>query len=101
MKPRTSQIIRLVVIVVLGVMFQTLLKAHAKLEKTEPIDGMTVVAPPPHIQLWFDEEVDVKVSKIELGAAPLHRREMVELAVISPHATDGRSPCDVRRVRAA
>ena len=23
-------------------------------------------APPPHIQLWFDEEVDVKVSKIEL-----------------------------------
>jgi methionine-rich copper-binding protein CopC len=66
MKTRTSYLIRLAIVVALGLMIPALLKAHAKLEKTQPVDGTTVAAPPPNIQLWFDEEVDVKVSKIDL-----------------------------------
>jgi methionine-rich copper-binding protein CopC len=66
MKTRTSQVIRLAIIVAVGLVLPALLQAHAKLEKTQPANGTTVSAPPPRIQLWFDEEVDVKVSKIEL-----------------------------------
>jgi hypothetical protein len=65
-KIRTSQVIRLAIIVAAGLMLPALLQAHAKLEKTQPANGTTVSATPPQIQLWFDEEVDVKVSKIEL-----------------------------------
>jgi methionine-rich copper-binding protein CopC len=66
MKSRTSASIRLVIVFVVGLMVPALLQAHAKLEKTQPADGATVSVSPPQIQLWFDEEVDVKVSKIEV-----------------------------------
>lgn len=66
MKTRISQLIRLAIIVAVGLMLPALLKAHAQLQKTQPAAGETVSTAPPHIQLWFDEEVDVKVSKIEL-----------------------------------
>jgi methionine-rich copper-binding protein CopC len=42
------------------------LQAHAKLEKSEPAAGVTVAAAPKQIQLWFNEKVDLAVSKIEL-----------------------------------
>ena len=51
---------------VTGLMVPALLQAHAKLEKTQPADGTTVSVSPPQIQLSFDEEVDLKVSKIEM-----------------------------------
>jgi methionine-rich copper-binding protein CopC len=66
MKTRTRQLFRLAIIVAVGLMLPALLKAHAQLQKTQPAAGETVSTAPPHIQLWFDEEVDVKVSKIEL-----------------------------------
>lgn len=66
MKARTSQLIRLAIIAALALMLPALLKAHAQLQKTQPASGETVSTAPPHIQLWFDEEVDLKVSKIDL-----------------------------------
>jgi methionine-rich copper-binding protein CopC len=42
------------------------LQAHTKLEKSEPAAGVTVTAAPKQIQLWFNEKVDLAVSKIEL-----------------------------------
>jgi methionine-rich copper-binding protein CopC len=66
MQTQTSQMIRLAILVAVGLMLPALLQAHARLEKTQPANGLTASVPPPHIQLWFDEEVDVKVSKIEL-----------------------------------
>jgi methionine-rich copper-binding protein CopC len=44
----------------------TVLLAHAKLEKTEPASGATLTAPPPQVQLWFNEKLDPAVSKIEV-----------------------------------
>jgi methionine-rich copper-binding protein CopC len=64
MKTRTSQLIRLAIIVAVGLTLPALLNAHAQLKKTQPAAGETVSTPPAHIQLWFDEEVDVKVSRI-------------------------------------
>lgn len=66
MTTRTSQLTRLAIIVALGLMLPALPKAHAELQKTQPAANATVSTAPAHIQLWFDEEVDVKVSKIEL-----------------------------------
>jgi methionine-rich copper-binding protein CopC len=66
MKSCTSSTIRLVIVFAVGLMVPALLQAHAKLEKTQPASGATVTAPPPQIQLSFDEEVDVKVSRIEV-----------------------------------
>ena len=66
MKTRTPQLIRLAVIVAVALMFAALPKAHAQLQKTQPAAGETVSTSPPRIQLWFDEEVDLKVSKIDL-----------------------------------
>jgi len=40
--------------------------AHTKLEKSEPSAGATVTAAPKQIQLWFNEKLDVAVSKVEL-----------------------------------
>ena len=42
-----------------------LVHAHTKLEKSEPAAGATVAAPK-QIQLWFNEKIDVAVSKIAL-----------------------------------
>jgi methionine-rich copper-binding protein CopC len=44
----------------------TMVQAHAKLEKSEPADKSTLAAPPAHVQLWFDDDLDVKASKIAL-----------------------------------
>mgnify|MGYP003396268193 CR=1 FL=1 len=41
------------------------LLAHTKLQKSEPAADSTV-APPAHVQLWFNEAPDLKVSKIEI-----------------------------------
>jgi methionine-rich copper-binding protein CopC len=66
MKTRTSQLIHLAIIVAFTLLLPALPMAHAKLEKTEPADGATIAAVPPSVQMWFDEKLDAKVSKIEL-----------------------------------
>jgi methionine-rich copper-binding protein CopC len=57
---------RIVIIGGLLVLLATLPQAHAKLDKSEPAAGATVTAAPKQIQLWFNEKLDVAVSKIEL-----------------------------------
>ena len=41
-------------------------QAHTALKKSEPAAGKIVTAVPKQIQLWFNEKIDVAVSKIEL-----------------------------------
>lgn len=42
------------------------LQAHTKLEKSEPAADATVSAPVKQVQIWFNEKLDAKVSKITL-----------------------------------
>lgn len=39
-------------------------QAHTKLEKSEPADNATVSAPVKEVRIWFNEKLDIKVSKI-------------------------------------
>jgi methionine-rich copper-binding protein CopC len=64
MKTRRAQAARIAIAVAIWLMIPTLLSAHAKLQKTQPANGTTVSAAPKEVQLWFDEDVDLKVSKI-------------------------------------
>ena len=41
-------------------------QAHAKLMKTSPADKATIAKAPTSVQLWFNEALDVKLSKIEI-----------------------------------
>jgi methionine-rich copper-binding protein CopC len=74
-----------------------MVQAHAKLEKSEPADKATITAPPPHVELWFNEKPDVKTSKIELRGAsgpvtlgPVHSMAPKTLmAVVSGEMPDG------------
>ena len=43
-----------------------LVQAHAKLEKTEPAANSTVPAAPKTVQLFFNEALDVAVTKLEI-----------------------------------
>jgi methionine-rich copper-binding protein CopC len=61
-----------------------LVQAHTKLEKSEPAAGATVAAPK-QIQLWFNEKIDVAVSKIELTSPS----GTVELG--PPHSMGGKT----------
>ena len=42
------------------------LSAHMKLEKAEPAADAALSASPKHVQLWFTEKPDLKVTKVEL-----------------------------------
>jgi methionine-rich copper-binding protein CopC len=72
--------------------------AHAKLEKTEPASGATLTAPPPHVQLWFNEKLDASVSKIDvtgptgkIDIGPAHSMEPKTLmAVFKGELPDGK-----------
>ena len=66
MTTRTSPLIHIALIVAIGLMLSGLVAAHATLQKTQPASGKTVSAAPTDIQLFFDEAVDLKVSKIAL-----------------------------------
>lgn len=49
----------------------TTLLAHMKLEKSQPAANAVVNAPQPHVQVWFSEAPDLKVSKLEIkGPSP-------------------------------
>ena len=42
------------------------LSAHMALQKADPARDATVTATPKHVQLWFTEKPDLKVTKVEL-----------------------------------
>lgn len=56
------------IVIISGLLFvlAALVQAHTKLEKSEPRAGATITAAPKQIQLWFNEKLDVALSKIEL-----------------------------------
>ena len=66
MKTRMSQGAFVALALAVGLMLPALLSAHAKLQKTQPANGTTLSVAPKDVQLWFDEEVDLKVSRIGL-----------------------------------
>jgi methionine-rich copper-binding protein CopC len=65
MKTKTY-VLTLAVAVVAALALGVSLQAHAKLLKTSPADKATVTKAPTSIQLWFNEAIDVKLSKVEL-----------------------------------
>ena len=86
MKTQTSYgMCFLAVVAVFALMLTALPKAHAQLQKTQPAANETVTTSPTAITLWFDEEVDLKVSKIEL-AGPSGK-----VALGAVHAMDAKS----------
>jgi len=80
----------------------TMVRAHAKLEKSEPADKATLAAAPVHVQLWFDDDLDVKTSKITLKGAsgpiklgPVHLMgEKSLMADITGAVVDGKYTID-------
>jgi methionine-rich copper-binding protein CopC len=52
--------------VILAVALGVAVEAHAKLLKTSPVDKATVAKAPTTVQLWFNEAIDVKLSKLEV-----------------------------------
>ncbi len=51
------------------VLATVVLQAHTKLEKSEPAAGAALKAAPKQVQLWFNEKIDPKVTKIVLTGA--------------------------------
>jgi len=73
----------------------TLLQAHMKLAKSEPAAN-AVTKPLPHVQVFFTEAPDLKVSKLELkGPSPatklvqLHVMDKSLMAVVEGDMPDG------------
>ncbi len=59
----------------------TAVLAHAKLEKTEPVDKTTITAPPAHVQVFFSEAPDAAVSKLAIKG-PSDKVKLVETHVM-------------------
>lgn len=62
----SSKLCGLTAIFLVSVALSVVLQAHMKVEKTEPANGASLNAPPPHVQLWLTEKPDLKVTKLEL-----------------------------------
>jgi methionine-rich copper-binding protein CopC len=80
-----------IVLVLLALAAAPAVSGHTKLEKSEPKDGAMLTTPPPSIQLWFDEKLDLAVSKIEVTGAsgkvevgPVHSMEEKSIMAMIP-----------------
>jgi len=69
---------RALMAVLAALIVTSVVRAHTKLEKSEPADGATLSTAPAMVHLFFNEKPDLKVSKVtltgpsgsvELGAA--------------------------------
>lgn len=72
---------RTLVALVMLVAGTAVLDAHMKLEKSEPAANAVVAAPPATVQVFFNEEPDLKVSGLEIkgpGKVTLASVEAVE-----------------------
>jgi methionine-rich copper-binding protein CopC len=73
-----------------------IVRAHAKLEKTEPAANATVASVPNHVQLFFNETPDLAVSKLEIKG-PSDKVKLVNthvmgkslMAMVEGEMTDG------------
>ena len=48
------------------IMLGSITFAHMNLEKTEPAHDTTLSSQPQHLQMWFTQEPDLAVTKVEL-----------------------------------
>jgi methionine-rich copper-binding protein CopC len=84
--------------VALAIALVAVAHAHMKVEKTDPAEGATLSAPPPHVQLFLTQKPDLKVTKIELAGAggkvalgPAHMMgEKTVMAAVSGKMADGK-----------
>jgi methionine-rich copper-binding protein CopC len=65
MKLRSSQLAQVAVLMCI-LAFPAFLGAHAQLQKTEPVNGSVLDSPPREVQLFFNESLDAKVSKLTI-----------------------------------
>ena len=73
------------------------LAAHMALEKADPARDAAVTVTPKHVQLWFTQKPDLKVTKIELQGpagpiklAPAHMMgAMSVMAAVEGEVADG------------
>jgi methionine-rich copper-binding protein CopC len=66
MKRSKASLVTLAGAVVAALALGVAVQAHAKLLKTSPADRSTVAKAPTTVQLWFNEAIDVKLSKLEV-----------------------------------
>lgn len=59
----------------------TLLLAHMKIEKSEPAANAVLAKPAPHVQVFFTEAPDLKVSKLDMKG-PSAATKLVSLHVM-------------------
>ena len=57
-----------------------LIDAHMKVDKSEPAANAVVTAPQPHVQVFFNEAPDVKVSKLEIKG-PSEKTRLTQMHV--------------------
>lgn len=57
------------------------IEAHMKVEKSEPAANAVVTAPMPHVQIFFNEAPDLKVSKMEIKG-PSPKTKLVQMHVM-------------------
>src|SRR5262245_38743520 len=57
---------RMIVLILMAAIAAVPLFAHMKLDKSEPAGNSTVTLSPSHVQVWFSEAPDIKVTKLSL-----------------------------------
>ncbi len=62
----TRKIRPVLFVLALTVGVASLVHAHMNLEKTSPEDGETLSSAPKHLQLWFTQDPDPAMSKLEV-----------------------------------
>jgi methionine-rich copper-binding protein CopC len=89
-----------VLVAVAMVIGASTLQAHMKLEKSEPAANAVVAKPLPHVQVFFTEAPDLKVSKLELKG-PSDKTKLVQVHVMDKSlmaVVDGEMPDGVYTV---
>ena len=76
------QLFGVVVVTAATVAASATLDAHMKVEKSEPAANATVAAPQPHVQIFFSEAPDVKISTLTIKG-PSEKTKLTQL-----HAMD-------------
>lgn len=72
------------------------IEAHMKVEKSEPAANAVVTSPMPHVQIFFSEAPDLKVSKMEIKGpsattklSSLHVMDKSLMAMVEGDMPDG------------
>ena len=58
--------VRMILLILIAAVTAVPLFAHMKVDKSEPAANSTVTASPSHVQVWFSQAPDIKVTKLSL-----------------------------------